>query len=253
MTLTETARQRYSRFINLYDMGESAMESIIGTSVVVVGAGGLGSPALRLLASLGFGKIRIIDGDRVELTNLPRQHLYNAEDVGKPKAQCAAKNLRRLNPEVEVETIEERLTDDNATDLIRGCNIIVDGLDSFQARRAVNRASLKLRVPYVFAGAVEYFANLSTFVPGKTACFSCIMGGAQDRPEYTAAVRGVDPCLLSMAAGIEVREAVLLATKGKSLLQGKLLTLDTSTMSLETFTIRPNEHCPSCGSSDTEE
>ena len=178
MKLTDNQRERYSRLLALRNINEEDMESIMDTTVAVVGAGGLGSPALRLLAAIGFGKIRIIDRDIVELSNIQRQTIYNTADIGEPKAEAAASNLALMNPEIELEPYSISLQEENALDLLKGADIIVDGLDSFSTRRIVNKISLKLGIPYIFAGAVEYYANLSTFIPGRTACFNCIMGDA---------------------------------------------------------------------------
>lgn len=223
------------------------MEAVVGTKVVVVGAGGIGSPALRLLAALGFGRIRIIDADIVELSNIQRQNVYNTEDIGKSKAKCAASNLSLMNPEVEYEPIVEAIDQDNAEDLLMGMDIVVDGLDSFEVRRAVNMVSVRNRIPYIFAGAVEYYANLSTFLPERTGCLHCIMGTAQDNPENTAAVIGVSPELLSVVAGIEVREAFLLATAREPNLAGRLMAVDISNLSFDIFDIRRDENCQVCG------
>jgi adenylyltransferase/sulfurtransferase len=246
MTLTAESRERYSRMLRLHDFSEKDIKRIRNTRVAVVGAGGLGSPTLRLLTSVGFGRIRIVDCDKVELSNVQRQNIYNTEDIGKPKAITAAENLARLNPEVEFEPVAVGLDDNNAFELVRGADLAVDGLDSFRARRALNKATLRLQIPYVFAGAVEYFANLSTFIPGHTPCFACVMGNARDNPKNTAAVRGVDPCLLSVAAGIEAREAILLSTGKEPGLKNRLMTVDITSLSFDTFEIRRSEDCPVC-------
>jgi adenylyltransferase/sulfurtransferase len=209
MRITPDEAERYSRMLALHDFKEADMESVMGTRVAVVGAGGLGSPALRLLTAIGFGVIRIVDRDVVELSNIQRQ-------------------------------------ESNANDILKGCDIIVDGLDSFHSRRAVNKASQSLGIPYVFAGAIEYYANLTTFVPGETGCFSCIMGNVEDNPENSCERIGVTPTLLSIAAAIEVREAVLLATKKEARLKNRLMTIDISSLSFDFFEIARAENCPIC-------
>jgi adenylyltransferase/sulfurtransferase len=230
----------------LRDFSEDNMDTIINTTVAMLGAGGLGSPALRLLAAIGFGRIRIIDRDIVELSNIQRQTVFNTEDIGKPKAEAAAYNLELMNPEVQFHPICVSIDDENAVDVLKGADIIVDGLDSFTARRAVNRASLSLKIPYVFAGAVEYYANLTTFIPGETGCLHCVMGNAQDNPENTCAQVGVSPMLLSLAAGIEVNEALDLALGRKPKLVNQLMTIDTSTLSFDFFDIGKAADCDVC-------
>ncbi|TFG28087.1 HesA/MoeB/ThiF family protein [Candidatus Thorarchaeota archaeon] len=250
MKLSDIQRERYSRLLALRNIREEDMESIMKTTVAVIGAGGLGSPALRLLAAIGFGKIRIIDRDIVELSNIQRQTIYNAGDIGQPKAEAAAINLALQNPDVEIEPYSVSLHEENALDLLEGIDIIIDGLDSFETRRIVNRTSLKLGIPYIFAGAVEYFANLSTFLPGKTACFNCIMGDAVDNPQTTCANIGVSPTLLSIAASIEVNEALFIATGRTPLLANRLMTIDSDSLSFEMFEISQSNTCQICSNQE---
>ncbi len=230
----------------LRNFSEDDMESIMNTNVVVVGAGGLGSPALRLLTAIGFGKIRIIDRDIVELSNIQRQTVYNTQDIGEPKVEAASANLQLLNPDIEFDPLCISIQEDNAIDLLKGTDIILDGLDSFKARRVINRASLDLDIPYIFAGAVEYYANLSTFIPGKTGCFACVMGDAKDNPDNTCAQVGVTPTLLSLAAAVEVNEAILLATGQKPTLENRLTTIDSGTLTFDFFDIGKSDECPVC-------
>ena len=253
MKLRPEQLERYSRFLRLYDFTEEDQLTLSRTTVSMVGAGGIGSPVLRLLASLGFGRIRIIDGEDVELSNIQRQNIYNTRDVGKKKAECAAANLNLMNPEVEFIPIVQRIGNNNAKEILKGSSLIVDGLDSFQARHAVNEVSVKLGIPYVFAGAVEYFANLSTFIPGKTGCLNCLMGTAKDHPDGTASSIGVSPELLSVVAGIEAREAMLVALMRKANLEGRLMTIDISTLSFDVFDIARSETCGVCGHLSPEE
>lgn len=249
MKLTDSQRERYSRMLALRNFSDDDMESIMNTTIAVVGAGGLGSPALRLLTAIGFGRIRIIDRDIVELSNIQRQTVYNTQDIGEPKVEAASANLQMLNPNVEFDPVCISIQEDNATNLLRGTDIILDGLDSFKARRAVNRASLDLDIPYIFAGAVEYYANLSTFIPGKTGCFACVMGDAQDNPDNTCAQVGVTPTLLSLAAAVEVNEAVLLATGQKPTLENRLMTIDSGTLTFDFFDIGKSDECSVCSKS----
>ncbi|MFW9841680.1 MAG: ThiF family adenylyltransferase [Candidatus Thorarchaeota archaeon] len=230
----------------LRDLSEEDMETIMNTTVVQVGAGGLGSPSLRLLTAIGFGRIRIVDRDIVELSNIQRQTIFNTEDIGLPKAEVAAENLSRMNPEVSFDPICVSVSDENAVDVLKGADVIVDGLDSFLARRAVNRASILLGIPYVFAGAIEYYSNLTTFIPGKTGCLHCVMGDAQDNPENTCAMVGVSPVLLSLAASIQVNEVLQLTLGREPALANRLMTIDTSSMSFDFFDIGKATDCEVC-------
>lgn len=246
MKLTDDQRERYSRMLALRDFSEDDMKSIMNTTITVVGAGGLGSPALRLLTAIGFGKIRIIDRDIVELSNIQRQTIYNTQDIGEPKVEAATTNLKLINPNVEFEPLCVSIQEDNALDLLKGTDIILDGLDSFIARRAVNKASVELGIPYIFAGAVEYYANLSTFVPGKTGCLNCVMGDAQDNPHNTCAQVGVTPTLLSLAAAVEVNEAIRLGTGREPTLANRLMTIDSGSLTFDFFDIGKSDECQIC-------
>lgn len=250
MKLTDDQKERYSRMLALRDFTERDMKAVMNSTVAVVGAGGLGSPALRLLTAIGFGKIRIIDRDIVELSNIQRQTIYNTRDIGEPKAIVAAENLALMNPEVVFEPFSVSIQDENAIELLKGSDIIVDGLDSFKSRKTVNRASVKLRIPYVFAGAVEYYANLSTFIPGETGCLYCLMADAEDNPDNSCAQVGVSPTLLSLAAAVEVNETILLATGKKPALANRLMTIDSTSLSFDFFDIGQSANCPQCSQSD---
>lgn len=247
MPLKPEQLERYSRSLKLHDFSEEDQERLSKTTVSMVGAGGIGSPTLRLLGSLGFGTIRIVDADYVELSNIQRQNIYYTSDIGKKKAECAAINLAQMNPEVEYIPVVNRLEANNAEVILSGSDIIVDGLDSFEARRAVNSFCVKHEVPYVFAGAVEYYANLSTFMPRVTGCLNCVIGDAKDNPENTASAIGVSPELLSVVAGIEARETVLVALQRRPNLFGKLMTIDISSISFDVFEISRSESCVVCG------
>jgi adenylyltransferase/sulfurtransferase len=246
MKPTDEQRDRYSRMLALRDFSEDDLETVMNTTVALIGAGGLGSPSLRLLTAIGFGRIRIVDRDIVELSNIQRQTVFNTSDIGAPKAEAAAANLSLMNPDVSFDPICVSVSDENAIELLGGADIIVDGLDSFAARRALNRASIALGIPYVFAGAVEYYANLTTFIPGKTGCLQCVMGDAQDNPENTCARVGVSPMLLSLAASVQVNEVMQLVLGRNPALANRLMTIDTSSLSFDFFDIGKADDCEVC-------
>jgi adenylyltransferase/sulfurtransferase len=237
----------------LPNVDEQSMQSILNTHVTVVGAGGLGSPILRLLTAIGFGTIRVIDHDIVDLSNLQRQTIYTNDDIGTPKAETAVSNLTRMNPDVAFEPYSVTIREDNASDLLKGTNIILDGLDSIRARRAVNRASQELRIPYVYAGAIQHYANISTFIPGETGCLQCLLGDTQDSPEMTCENVGVTPTILSLAASIEVQEAVMISTQKEPNLANHLLHMDINKLSFDRFAIHRNEDCPVCSENLSDE
>ncbi|MFW9931255.1 MAG: ThiF family adenylyltransferase [Candidatus Thorarchaeota archaeon] len=245
--------EMYSRMLALRDFTEEDLDAIENTTVTVVGAGGLGSPVLRLLTAIGFGKVRVIDHDIVELSNLQRQTIYTYSDIGLPKVEAAVTNLTKHNPFIKFEPVGMSINEDNALELLRGSDLLIDGLDSMTARRAVNTASYALKIPYVYAGAIEYYANISTFIPNETGCLYCLVGDLKDNPANTCANVGVSPVLLSVAASIEVQEAVALATGRNPKLAGRLMHIDIQTLGFDSFEIARSEKCPVCSLSDIPE
>jgi len=239
---------RYRRFIVLRDVGEDGLRRLRQAKVAVVGVGGLGSISATKLTTLGVGTLRIVDHDIVDATNLQRQFLYRETDVGKPKAPIAARRLHPLNPEVTIEPVETKLTPETADQIVKGMSAVVDGLDRFTPRYALNRACVRQHVPYVFAGAVAASGNLTTIIPGQTPCLECIFEGVDDALQPTAATMGVYPTLLGVVANIQVHEALRIFLGQPPQLTGKLLYVDLGTLQFDQFPVARNPACPVCGS-----
>ncbi|MBS7654597.1 HesA/MoeB/ThiF family protein [Candidatus Bathyarchaeota archaeon] len=163
--LSESELEFYSRQIALSEIGYGGQLKLANSSVCIAGLGGLGSPVALQLAAMGVGHIRLVDQDIVELSNLHRQILYGANFVGYPKVEVAAKRLKELNPHIEVEPLPISINADNAEDIVKGMDVIVDGLDRMTPRYAINRACQKNSVPYIFAAALMTFGNISTILP----------------------------------------------------------------------------------------
>lgn len=238
---------RYRRFVALRDVGEEGLSRLRQAKVAVVGVGGLGSISTTKLTTLGVGTLRIVDHDVVDATNLQRQFLYRETDVGKPKAPIAARRLHPLNPEVTIEPMETKLTSETADQIVKGMSAVVDGLDRFTARYALNRACVRQHVPYVFAGAVAANGNLTTIMPGQTPCLECVFGGVDDAQQPTAAMMGVYPTLLGVVANIQVHEALRICLGQPPQLAGRLLYVDLSTLQFDQFPVARNPACPVCG------
>ena len=245
--LSDEELQYYSRQIVMIDMGYNAQLKLKGSKVCLVGVGGLGSPASMQLAAMGVGFLRIVDRDFVELTNLHRQHLYGVDDVGVPKVEAAAKRLRRLNPYITVEPLPLSVNETTAEDLVRGMDVVVDGLDSMAARYAINRACIKLGVPYVFGAAITTNGNVSTIVPGETACLECFYGGLDDKKLPKCGVVGVHPSLVNIIASLEVSEAIKILTGRQPHLANKLLHFDLDEIEFNEINLQKVESCPVCG------
>ncbi len=245
--LSNEELQYYSRQIVMTEMGYNAQLKLKNSKVCLVGMGGLGSPASMQLAAMGVGFLRIVDRDFVELTNLHRQHLYSVDDVGVPKVEAAAKRLRRLNPYISVEPLPLSVNESNAEDLVRGMDVVIDGLDSMAARYAINRACLKLGVPYVFGAAITTNGNVSTIVPGETACLECFYGGLDDKKLPKCGVVGVHPSLVNIIASLEVSEVIRILVGKQPRLANKLLHFDLDEIEFNEINLQNVESCPVCG------
>lgn len=246
--LSELELEFYSRQIVLSEIGYSGQLKLRKSSVCIVGLGGLGSPAALQLAAMGVGHLRLVDQDIIELSNLHRQLLYGAKYIGYPKVEVAAKRLRELNPNIKVEPLPISVNAENAEKIVRGMDVIVDGLDRMTPRYAINRACQKFGVPYVFAAALMTFGNVSTIVPGKTPCLECFQGNLNDEILPTCATVGVHTSLLSVISGVETSEAVRIILGKEPLLANKLLHCDISDLSFEKIDVSKVETCPVCGS-----
>ena len=214
----------------------------------IVGLGGLGSPAALQLTAIGVGHLRLVDYDVIELSNLQRQILYNVNFLGYPKAEVAAKRLRELNPHIEIEPLALSLSDGNAEEIVKGMDVVVDGLDRMMPRYALNRACQKLGVPYVFGAAIMTYGNTSTIIPGETPCLECFQGNIDDDVLLKCSIVGVHPSILSVIASVEASEATRIILGQKPRLANKILHCDIGNMEFETIEISKAENCPVCGS-----
>ncbi len=245
--LSEEELEYYSRQIVMAELGYNAQLKLKNSKACLLGVGGLGSPASMQLAAMGVGHLRIVDRDVVELTNLHRQHLYGVDDVGYPKVEAAAKRLQKLNPYITVEPLTLSVNEGNAEDIVGGMNVVVDGLDSMAARYAINRACTKLGVPYVFGAAITTTGNLSTIVPGETACLECFYGSLDDKKLPKCGVVGVHPSVVNVIASLEVSEAIRILTGKQPRLVNKLLHFDLDEMEFNEISLSRVESCPVCG------
>ncbi len=242
-----SAFDRYSRQIVMKNIGLDGHKKIRKSHVTIVGMGGLGSAATYPLVGMGVGTLRVIDQDIVAISNLQRQLLYKTRDVGLPKVEAAEKTVQALNPQVQVEPIADTIRKSNVVELLSGTDVVVDGLDSFKPRFLVNQACVELGIPYVFAGALETYGNMTTIVPGKTGCLECIFPDVDPKHQLTCEQVGVLPTILSVVGGIEANEAILLILGQSPTLMDKLLFIDLNYGGFETVMLHRQEDCPVCG------
>lgn len=245
--LTREEFEYYSRQIVLKDFGLEGQRKLKNAKVCVVGAGGLGSPILTQLSSMGVGTIRVVDRDVVEISNLQRQHLYGVNVVGVPKVEAAQDRLAQLNPYIEVEPVPLSVTEGNAEYLISGMDIVVDALDSMRARYAVNRACHELSKPLVHGAVIMEIGSATTIIPEKTACIECFQGGIKDEDLPSCAIMGVHPAVINLIASIQVSETVKIILGEDPVLANNLLFADLQDLSLEKIKISKADSCPVCG------
>ncbi len=246
--LSREEMEYYSRQIVLAELGYSAQLKLKNARACLMGLGGLGSPAATQLAAIGVGHLRIVDRDVVELANLHRQHLYGVDDVGYPKVEVAAKKLHKLNPYIEIKPLPIYITENNAEEIVEGMDVVIDCLDSMTPRYAINRACVKLGIPYIFAAAITTTGNVSTIIPGKTACLECFYGNLDDDKLPKCGVVGVHPSLLSIIASLEVSEAIRILTGKQPLLANRLFHVDLEHLEFNKIRLAKVDECPVCGS-----
>ena len=239
-------RNRYSRQLVLRYIGEEGQKRLKQAKVAIAGVGGLGGHIAISLAGLGVGFLRIVDNDLVDLSNIHRQTNFESDKIDRPKVEVIEERIRKVNPDVKIESSTFTINLENANELIRDTDMVVDGLDNFAPRIAINRASLKKGIPYVYAGVLETYGNLSTFVPGKTGCLECSMGAYGGQPTFTCEHVGVLPPAVTLVASLEVNEVINLIVKGRGLLENKLCIVDLSVPSLDTIPFFKNPKCSIC-------
>lgn len=246
-TLSDEELEYYSRQLLLRGIGYDGQLKLRAASVCIVGVGGLGSPMALQLAAMGVGQLRLVDYDVVELSNLQRQYLYDMDALGYPKVEVAAERLRKLNPHIEIEPLPLAVGAHNARDIVRDMDVVVDGLDRMTPRYALNRACVELGVPYVFGAAISTYGNVSTIMPGETACLECFQRGFEDDSLPTCALVGVHPSIIGLIGSIEVSEAVRIVLGQAPRLANKLLHCDISYLEFQEVEVTRAEDCPACG------
>ncbi|MDX1595634.1 MAG: ThiF family adenylyltransferase [Nitrosopumilaceae archaeon] len=251
--LTAKELDRYSRQVMLEEIGYEGQLKLKNSKVCVVGTGGLGNPITSRLAAMGVGKLRIVDRDVIELSNLHRQTMFDEDDVGQVKVEAAAKKLKKLNPDCVIEPLAISVNDYTALEVVEGCDVVIDALDSVDARYALNKACVKFGIPFVTGAAVGVSGQVFTIMPKKSACYHCMFPELDEDSMPTCSIEGVHPSILSIVGGIEVAEAVKIILGKKPSLSERILHIDLENVDFtSTRTFRADE-CPICGSGKLEE
>jgi len=250
---TDAQLNRYSRHLLLPEVGEKGQEKLLKARVLLLGAGGLGSPAALYLAAAGVGTIGLIDGDTVDASNLQRQVLHGMDRVGMSKVESAAKTIANLNPDVTVIPFDERLTSDNIDRIFDlGWDVIVDGLDNFPTRYLVNDASIWKKIPVVHGSIFRFDGQVTTFIPHDGPCYRCLY--PEPPPAHLApscAEAGVLGVLPGAIGVLQATEAVKIILGVGKPLNGRLLQYDSTEMTFRTFKLRRDKTCPVCGDHPT--
>jgi sulfur-carrier protein adenylyltransferase/sulfurtransferase len=245
--LTPDQRNRYQRHLLLPEVGIEGQAKLLGAKVLLLGAGGLGSPAALYLAAAGVGQLGIVDMDEVDASNLQRQILHNIDRIGDRKVDSAKKTLTLLNPDVNVVAFDTRLAADNVLDLIDGYDVIVDGADNFPSRYLLNDASLKKKIPVVHGSIFRFEGQATVFRPYDGPCYRCMI--PEPPPAELApscAEAGVLGVLPGIIGSIQALEAIKLILGIGDSLSGRLLAYDSLEQSFHTFKVRRDPNCPAC-------
>jgi len=245
---TEERLERYSRHILLKDVGVEGQLKLFAARVLIIGAGGLGSPVALYLAAAGVGTIGIADADCVDLSNLQRQVIHHTPDVGKPKVLSAAEKMKAINPEIEVRTYHEFVRAANAREIIRGYDFVVDGTDNFAAKFLINDACVLAGVPLSHGGILRFHGQTMTIKPRESACYRCVFAAPPPKGAVpTCSEAGILGAVAGMLGTIQAAEVLKFITGAGELLSNTLLTFDAADMSFRKVGLQRNPRCAVCG------
>jgi molybdopterin/thiamine biosynthesis adenylyltransferase len=233
---------RYNRQLRIPEFGEAGQKLIKGSHVLIAGIGGLGCASATYLTAAGVGRITLIDFDAVELSNLNRQVLYWEEDIGEKKVLIAERKLSKLNPNVEIIPIFIKITEENVFSVIKGVQVVLDGLDNFATRLLVNSACIKHRIPYIHGGVSRFRGLITTIIPGETPCLACLFPEGSPGGEGLG-VLGIVPGLI---ANLQALEAIKIMIGHGPSLAGKLLRFNGNDMKFRIDDVQRNERCTVC-------
>ena len=245
--LSSKELDRFSRQIMLQEIGYSGQLKLKNAKVCVVGTGGLGNPITTRLVAMGVGTLRIVDRDVIELSNLHRQTMFDEGDVGKIKVEVAAQKLQKLNPDCTIEPFAISVNDYTASEVIEGCDVVIDALDSVNARYALNKACIKSSIVFVTGAAVGVSGQAFTVLPKSSACYYCIFPGLNEDTMPTCSIEGVHPSILELVSGIQVSEAVKVIIGKTPSLSERILHIDLENLDFTSTKTMRVEECPICG------
>jgi len=245
MNFTDDQLERYARHIVLREIGGAGQARLHGAHVAIVGAGGIGCPAIAYLAAAGVGTLRVIDPDIVSLSNLQRQILFGTDDIGKPKAEAVRDAARRINADCHVIPINERLDSDNAATLLRDADIILDGCDNFETRLAVSDAATRLRIPLVSAAVGQFEGQIGVWRGWEEAqpCYRCLVGDTSTDPARTCAEEGIVGALTGIIGSMAALEVIRALVPFGEPATGQLIVFDLLARRFRSLTIPRDTAC----------
>lgn len=245
MSLTDEQLDRYARHIILKEIGGAGQVKLLQATVAVIGAGGIGSPAIQYLAAAGIGRLRLIDDDIVSLSNLQRQTLFAVGDVGRLKVEVARERVAAINPDVTVEAIASRIGLQEAAAFLSGADVILDGCDNFATRLIVSDAAQRLKIPLVSAAVAQFDGQLATYRGWESGrpCYRCLVGDAPDRPDVSCADQGVLGALTGVMGSMAAMEVVRAITGFGDDPAGKLLLVDALAFRFRTISLPKDPGC----------
>jgi adenylyltransferase/sulfurtransferase len=248
VSLSDSQLDRYARHIVLPEIGGGGQRKLLEAHVTVIGAGGIGSPAIQYLAAAGVGRLTLIDDDEVSLANLQRQTLFGTADIGAAKVERAEAEVARLNPDVEVIAKSERLTAANAIPLLKGADVVLDGCDNFETRLLVADAALALGIPLVSAAVSRFEGQLGVFRGWEQdkPCYRCFVGADPERPETSCAEQGVLGPMAGVMGSLGAMETIRVVTGFGEDSAGKLLLVDALSLRFRTVSLPKDPGCAAC-------
>lgn len=239
---------RYERQILVPQIGQEGQLKIKKSAVLIVGAGGLGSPAAFYLAAAGVGRLGLVDCDRVELSNLQRQILHSNSRLGMSKVDSAKHTLHELNPEVQISTYYEQLTENNVSSIVAGYDVVICAVDNFPTRYILNQACVNSRKPFIEAGIYHWEANVTTIIPGKGPCYNCIRPRNESHEQDSLNLKGVIGPVAGLAGSYQAIEALKVITgNSKNILLGKILVIDGLSNEIYSLPVNRDLNCAICG------
>jgi molybdopterin/thiamine biosynthesis adenylyltransferase len=253
LELNDDQLLRYSRHILLDEVGIEGQQRALGATALIIGAGGLGSPAALYLAAAGVGRLLLVDDDEVDLTNLQRQVMHTTQRIGQPKVDSARAALLAINPEIEIIALRERVDDARLAELVPQASVVLDCSDNFATRHAVNRACVAHRVPLVSGAVIRFDGQLSVFDARAAAspCYACLFPPGEAFTDAACSTMGVFAPLVGVVGAMQAAEALKLIMQVGQSLAGRLLLLDGRAMEWNSITLSRNPDCPVCSPKET--